>query len=168
MSLLESEPDFESPVEHYSTPLLSREHFSAQAEDIFATVARASDERKPLREGYAEARELYVRQEENEQLKNFSTLLLSSPTAARADKELETMRSNDNLDLTKYRELKDSVIGYNHLLQQVIFDNPHGFGREQLTGWLEMASGGNDKWARKLVAGIAAEVAVAREIQATP
>lgn len=165
---LKTGPESESgePKEKLFT---TREEFEAQAEDIFATMNQALNEGKPLREGYRIASEAYVQQEENPDLRQLADLILAAPAAARAHEQLATMRQqrSQRLDRQAFERLKNQVIGYNDSLRNFIFTNSSQVDRSTMTEWVEKGSNGNTEWTKQVMNGIAAEVAVARQIQRT-
>lgn len=79
------------------------------------------------------------------------------------------LRNQDSLSPTEIVPLKKSVetakrsmVAFNHMLRNFLFENGEHVYQEDMTQWLSRAMGNKDLTARTMVHGMGAEVAVAR------
>ncbi len=160
--------------ESTDTRVLSRESFTYQAEDIIATLAKSRQDGEPLGVGIAKARDAYVNEEEDPRLRAFGSMLLNTRNAEVIQKNLDVLgeklrdHSITQDERKQYYDLRDAAITYNHQVRDVIWENPQMITKADLTKWLEMAGSGDEKWSQRLLQGMGAEIAVARQIQMVP
>ncbi len=146
---------------------VTADQFSANADDIFATIQGAVEDGQPRAEGYKRATEAYVTNESTPALREQAQILLAAPLAHKVSQKLEGINQEMKQGRTKElseerRRLVSDILVYNHLLRNFVYDNHGEITADQVQNWLERASGGEAGWARGMVAGFAGEVAIAR------
>ena len=146
---------------------LTREDFEHCVEDIDQAFEYGLLHDWSPRKIHAEVHREYVVEAEDPRLARFADLLLNAENAARAQHGLDRMQEQDKRDTADYKRLKRATIGYNHLLRDVIAEQPRLFSREQLSRWLETSSG-DRTWSEQLMRGMVAEVAVAQRLEHVP
>jgi hypothetical protein len=113
--------------------------------------------------GAGSAKEAYIDEEtESKQLLKFGKLMLAAPSAAQEEIELNRLRARGRLSPTqrdKMNYAKRMLCAYNQLLSSLIRDNEEALPRQKLKEWMIESSHGNEAWARRTLAGAAAEVA---------
>ncbi len=133
----------------------------------------------------ARTREKYVANAEYAELANLADVLLSAPEAARVqeglnkinnrlselkkiartnpDHQLSTQQAAERNSLRNQRKLEVSkILPWNHKLRELIDTVADIIPREEVENWIEKAMLGAGGTARKVVAGMGSEVAVAR------
>ncbi len=146
---------------------LTREDFEHRVEDIDRAFEYGMLHGWSQRKIHAEAYRGYVVEAEDPRLGRFADLLLNAENAARAQHGLDRMQEQGKRGTDGYERIKRATIGYNHLLRDVIAEQPRLFSREQLSRWLESSSG-DRTWSEQLMRGMVAEVAVAQRLEHVP
>ncbi len=146
---------------------LTRDDFEHCVEDIDRALEYGLLHDWPARKIHAEIYREYVTEAENPRLARFADLLLTSENAARAQHGLDRLQERGQRDSADFARLKRATIKYNHLLRDVIAEQPRLFSREQLSRWLESSSG-DRTWSERLMRGMIAEVAVAQRLEHVP
>jgi hypothetical protein len=142
---------------------LTRENFVVTAQEVTDSIRAVRDEGRPLREGLTEARKVAVDESPHPQLALLAEIMLLAPQMARVDDQI----NRHALDENERREGLLSMIRYNHAVRDLIFANPQTFTHSDLENWLG-AVGHNEKFAQRVVQGVGAEVAIARQAARTP
>jgi hypothetical protein len=167
------ESNFNHQAKEYAFPI-TRKNFEAQAVDIVAELSKAAKENVPRQEGYKRTYEAYVSQEENDNLRAFSEVLLGARRAEAVTKSLDSIRTKVELraatpdERNRYHELRSEIINYNHKLRDFIWENPFLITKADMKKWLEQSGSGDSRWVDRTLNGMSAEIAVGREIQRVP
>lgn len=124
-----------------------------------------------------ETRQSFVDDEVNPELRALAEIVMMAPAAASLDRQFEEhklkLEDKSLSDEERAREkdisarVKKPLVGYNHRLRDFIADNIDSLEKEEFTEMLGRA-GKDETWSRKLVTGIAAEVALTEYLSRLP
>lgn len=149
---------------------ISGEDYAAQARDIFRTIHNNTG-RLGLRGAHETARNVYVDEEENDQLKDFSRQLLELPHEARRkqavaaelqvlkDKRRDLQAKDKDLSEPELQDMRRKVkemCEFNHQIRDLIVNGD--LERGMAEAWM-VQGGAEAQWAMQVMQGVAAEMA---------
>lgn len=149
---------------------LTRDSFTSQATDIFTAIRHAEESGQAKSVGYEIATETYVNDPEDKLLGLQADIILTAHIAYKDQLRLDVLKAAPDSDANyvEMKELKSRQSAYDHGVRDLIMAAPDTFTPRDLTDWLAKGSGINPAWAAKLVAGVAAEVAVIHALEGAP
>ena len=144
---------------------LTLDYMKGRADRIAATVAEPGSKH----EAYKRAHERFVEREADPQLQRFGKLLLLAPLVVRSERRLGDIRQHmtrgQRLDRTtadERRQLVRTSCAYNQMWRAFLEEHQEEVPPSQAAVWLERAGGNNAGWAKRMVNGMATEIAAAK------
>jgi len=133
-----------------------------RAADIAETISRFQAT-KGVREAIVIAKDAYVDEEEDPQLRRFSGVLCDARIARQLRERHEVAQAKSSLsgeERAVSRKILDRLVDYEHAVRQVLLDSQGALDRQNVVNYLARASGGDERWAGMIISGVAGEVAV--------
>ena len=150
--------------------VLDKEDFATQADYVAMSVASGADAEAGKHEAYVE----WVANEPHPELKKFARLMVFAPDAMAAAETISELLEHEKQsallpsEAEALAKAKKGSCEFNHLLYELIVEHEEQLPKIKLKAWLTRASGGDEVWAGKIVAGAAAEVAAGKELAKVP
>jgi hypothetical protein len=150
------------PEDETKAPLAEAVDYRDRAADIAETISRFQGT-KGVRGAIETAKEAYVGEEEDPQMRRFSGVLCDARKARQLRERHEVIQAKSSLsdeERAESKKILGQLVNYEHAVKRMLLDSQGALDRQNVVDYLTRASGGDERWAGMLISGVAGEVAV--------